>query len=248
MFCTKCGNQIPDGSAVCPICGAQFAAAPQAAPQVAPQPVPQAAPQVAPYAAPVAPVAAPKAKKAGGSKLPIIIGAAAAVVVLIIVLVLLLSGGAKGVVKDYLKAAEQADNAEEEANKFRALKSEKARKALKLDKDDKDDDDEIEYDWKITDSQNYGKDDKEFKGMIKYLEKTVEAEVKEVTKMAIVEVKVYASKGKKKDDVKDVYEYFTCIKIDGSWYILDVSTGDKIKTVANKWAQFNEGSKSSDDD
>ena len=31
MFCTKCGNQIPDGSLVCPVCGNQLAA-PQAAP------------------------------------------------------------------------------------------------------------------------------------------------------------------------------------------------------------------------
>ena len=246
MFCTKCGNQIPDGSAVCPICGAQFAAAPQAAPQVAPQPVPQAAPQVAPYAAPVAPVAAPKAKKAGGNKLPIIIGAAAAALVLIIVLVLLLSGGAKGVVKDYLKAAEQAEDVEAEANKFLAMKSEKARKAMKLDKDDKDDDDDIVMAWKITDSESYGKDDKEYKGMIKFLEKK-DAEVKKITKMTIVEVKYYASKGKKKDDVKDSYMYFTCIKIDGNWYILDMDGGDKIKTIANQWAKYNESGKSSDD-
>ena len=48
MFCTKCGNQVPDGSAVCPVCGAQLAA-----------------PQAAPQAAPVSPVA--KAKAAGGT-------------------------------------------------------------------------------------------------------------------------------------------------------------------------------------
>ncbi len=40
MFCTKCGNQVPDGSAVCPVCGAPMgAAAPQ---QVYAQPAPAA--------------------------------------------------------------------------------------------------------------------------------------------------------------------------------------------------------------
>ena len=251
MFCTKCGNQIPDGSAVCPICGAQFAApqaAPQVAPQVAPQPVPQAAPQQFAQVPPVAPAPAPKAKKAGNSKLPLIIGAVAAVAVIAVVLILLLSGGAKGVVKKYLKAAEAADEVEGEANKYLALKSSKARKALKLDKDDKDDEDDLEYSWKISDSESYGKDDKEFKGMIKYLEKSKEAEVKKVTKMAIVEVKYYASKGKKKDDAKDQYMYFTCIKVDGNWYILDMDGGEKIKTIANKWADMAGSSKSDDDD
>ena len=84
--------------------------------------------------------------------------------------------------------------------------------------------------------------------MIKFLEKTKEADVKEVTKMSIVEVKIYASKGKKKDDVKDQYMYFTCIKIDGNWYILDYDGAEKLKTIANKWADMAGGSKSDDDD
>lgn len=44
MFCNKCGNPIPDGSAFCPACGNKIEVAPVAAP-------------VAPVAAPVAPVA-----------------------------------------------------------------------------------------------------------------------------------------------------------------------------------------------
>ena len=148
-----------------------------------------------------------------------------------------------------MNASKAASEADAEENQFLALKSPKDRKALKLDKDDKDDDDDdIEYDWKITDSENYGKDDKEFKGMIKFLEKTKEADVKEVTKMSIVEVKIYASKGKKKDDVKDQYMYFTCIKIDGNWYILDYDGAEKLKTIANKWADMAGSSKSDDDD
>ena len=239
MFCTKCGNQIPDGSAVCPICGAQLAV-PQAAPQVAPQAAPQAAPQYAPVApaAPVAPVA-PKAKKAGNNKLPLIIGAAcAAVVVIAVILILLLSGGAKGVVKDYIKAAEKADDIQADANEFWALKNTKVRKILKLDKDDDDDDDDIVYDWKITDCETYSGSDKEYKGLLEYLETKKEAEIKKVSKMAIVEVKTYAKKGKKKDDVKDTYAYFTCVKISGSWYILQMDGGEKIKTIANNWAEY----------
>lgn len=82
MFCNKCGNPIPDGSAFCPACGNKIEAAPVApvaAPVAAPAPVveaPVAAPAapapvvespVAPvqpvYAAPVAPQPAPKKKK-----------------------------------------------------------------------------------------------------------------------------------------------------------------------------------------
>lgn len=46
-YCTKCGNQIADESAFCPVCGAQTAA-PQAAPQQ-----PYAQPQQPAYYAPV---------------------------------------------------------------------------------------------------------------------------------------------------------------------------------------------------
>lgn len=239
MFCTKCGNQIPDGSAVCPICGAQLAA-----PQPAPQPVPQAAP-----VAPVAP--AQKSKKVGGSKLPIIIGAAAAVVVLVVVLVLLLSGGPKSVVKKYLKLSEDIADAEYESNKevidlknkrteLRALYSAKARKALKLDKDK--DEDEVEMTWEITDSETYGDDDKAFKGMVQWLEKDKVANVKKVSKMAIVEVKSF-DKNDKKNNEKTTYTYFTLVKISGNWYILEISddiaakSDPKIKTIANKWEE-----------
>ena len=100
MFCAKCGKQIPDGSAVCPFCGAPMAApqAPQAAP-VAPQ-APQAAPaapQTGYAVPPVAPVYAPVApkEKKPVNKLPIIIGAIAAAAVLAIVLYLILHDGAK---------------------------------------------------------------------------------------------------------------------------------------------------------
>ncbi len=45
-FCTKCGAQVPDGTAFCTTCGSPMAAAaPQAAPQPAPQPIPQQQPQ-----------------------------------------------------------------------------------------------------------------------------------------------------------------------------------------------------------
>ena len=126
MFCAKCGKQIPDGSAVCPFCGAPMAApqAPQAAP-VAPQ-APQAAP-VAPqtgYAVPpVAPVYAPVApqEKKPVNKLPIIIGAIAAAAVLAIVLYLILHDGAKSLVKDYIKYSEAQ---EENESKYFAFKNE----------------------------------------------------------------------------------------------------------------------------
>ena len=255
MFCTKCGNQIPDGSAVCPICGAQFAA-PQPAPQPAPQMAPQMAPQ-APQQAPVAPVSAPKAKKAGGSKLPLIIGAVAAVAVIAVVLVLLLSGGPKSVVKDYLNLSEDISQAkadrDKKITKLQTKQAElmmennaKARKALKLDKD-KDSDKDVEMTWEITDSESYGEDDKPFKGLVFALEKGLEANVKSVSKMAIVEVKFYDKNDKKNDD-KTSYQYFSLAKISGSWYILDVSdkmkakNDPKIKSIANEWESYIETS------
>ena len=255
MFCTKCGNQIPDGSAVCPICGAQFA--PQPAPQAAPQPVPQAAPQQA-YA-PVAPAPAPKAaKKSGGSKLPLIIGAVAAVAVIAVVLVLLLSGGPKSVVKDYLNLNEDIAEAradrdkkitklQQKQNELMAENNKKARKALKLDKDS-DDDKDVDMTWEITDSETYGDGDKPYKGLIYMLEKGAEADVKKVSKMAIVEVKRYDKNDKKNED-KTTYQYFVLAKIAGNWYIMDISDQEKakndpkIKTVANEYAEIAESSK-----
>ena len=63
MFCSQCGNQIPDGSTFCPICGAQLGAGAAPAPLPTPvQPAPTyqqapAAPAPAPIPAPVYPQA-----------------------------------------------------------------------------------------------------------------------------------------------------------------------------------------------
>ena len=225
MFCTKCGNQIPDGSAVCTICGAQFAA-----PQAAPQPAP-----AAPQYAPVQPAAAPKAKKAGGNKLPIIIGAIAAAAVIAIALILILRDGAKAVVKDYLNYQEKA---EEQEGKFLLKRSEKALKALDL-LDDDDDDDDDDYSWSVKGSKTYSGKDDEFEGLCNYIEDKMKGETKKVSKMAIVEVKI--KKGKDSDSM-----FFTCVKVSGNWYVLtsldmelgSYMTGDNIKDVANKWAKY----------
>ena len=68
MFCTNCGNQIPDDAKFCTACGAPVrAAAPVRAPQQtyqAPQQTYQAPQQTAYQAAPVYAVSAAKAKKA----------------------------------------------------------------------------------------------------------------------------------------------------------------------------------------
>ena len=49
MFCSKCGNQIPDGSKFCPKCGSQLGQVP--APAAAPATQPAASPCVAPVRA-----------------------------------------------------------------------------------------------------------------------------------------------------------------------------------------------------
>lgn len=61
MFCPKCGNQIPDGSAVCPVCGAQLGAAQQQYQQPIQQPVrPQyQQPMQQPYQPPYQPAGQP---------------------------------------------------------------------------------------------------------------------------------------------------------------------------------------------
>ncbi|MBQ6659974.1 MAG: zinc ribbon domain-containing protein [Lachnospiraceae bacterium] len=232
MFCTKCGNQVPDGSAVCPVCGAQLAA-----------------PQAAPQAAPVSPVA--KAKAAGGKlnkKMLTIIGCAAAAVVVIIALILLLSGGPESVVKKYMKLQEELDEAQEVKNKKLngdindikedindlTYKSKKAQKALKLLKDDEEKEADIK--WEIDESETYDDDDAVFKGMKNLLE-AAKATTKSFKKMAIVSVKVYD----KNDKDKKQYLYFVVLKIDGNWYLYneDPMSGKSIQDVAN---QFKSGS------
>ncbi len=250
MFCAKCGKQIPDGSAVCPFCGAPLAAPQAAAPQAAPQVAPQVAPQAVPPVAPVyAPAAAPKAKKPI-NKLTLIIACVAAALVLGIVLYLILHDGAKAVVKDYLNY--QEDAAEQESA-FLMKKSEKALKALDL-LDDDDDDDDDDVSWSVKGSKFYSGKDDEFEGLCNYIEDKMKGETKKVSKMAIVEVKVKSGSGKKSDSMS---MFFTCVKVSGKWYILtdpDDSSlitymyGDNIKDVANKWAKFGSSKKSSDDD
>ena len=53
MFCVKCGNEIPDNSVACPVCGAPIASAPQEVPVTPAAPV--APVQQAPVGQPVAP-------------------------------------------------------------------------------------------------------------------------------------------------------------------------------------------------
>ena len=83
MFCTKCGNQLPDSVAFCPFCGNKLAGIP-AAPVAAPVAEAPAAP-VAPVAAPVveAPAAAQPAPKKKHTLLIVIIAVVAALAVAI---------------------------------------------------------------------------------------------------------------------------------------------------------------------
>lgn len=117
MFCEKCGNVLKDEDVFCPSCGnkvnapAAEPAAPVAEPVVTPVAAPVAEPVVTPVAEPVAaesnpayvnpgptaaaeavaagiPVQPVKAPKAGGNKLPFILGGIGAAVVLAIVIVI----------------------------------------------------------------------------------------------------------------------------------------------------------------
>ncbi len=98
MFCSKCGNQIPDGGAFCPNCGNKIEVAPVAAPVVetpvaapvveapaaeAPVAAPVVEAPAAPVAAPVQPPVAPQPapKKKGKTLLIVIIAVVAALAV-----------------------------------------------------------------------------------------------------------------------------------------------------------------------
>ncbi len=104
MFCEKCGNQIPDESKFCPICGVKFAdnTLPAAAPAAPAESVPVTAPAAAPIpippamaAAPVIPAAspAPAKKKVNGKLIGIISAVIAAAALIAVVIALLPSGG-----------------------------------------------------------------------------------------------------------------------------------------------------------
>ena len=87
MFCSKCGGQMPQGSAFCTSCGTSFAEQPQQATST-PSPTPQ--PQGDAVAPPVTPV--PVKKAPDKKKLMVMGGAALAVIAIAITLIFVLGG------------------------------------------------------------------------------------------------------------------------------------------------------------
>ncbi len=107
MFCTKCGKDVPEGSAFCTSCGAQMAE--DQTPGAAPPPgVAQPPPvQVPPPVQPMAKVAKPKSKK---TMIGVVIGVVALLVIAAVVLVLVFvvfKGSDTAKAKEYMKKGDE---------------------------------------------------------------------------------------------------------------------------------------------
>jgi len=218
MFCTKCGQQVPDDSKICPFCGETFALG---------APAPAAAPKANP-------IEAAKAKASSMDKktlLTIAVAAAAAVVVLIL-LIVCLSGGPKKTVKAYLKASEALSEEEDNILNKYSWQGEKAQKALDLYEEP---DSEVKTSWKISKVKKYGKKDDVTEGIKEYISQ-MKGDDEKITASAIVQVTTTT----KEDGDKDTSDYFVSVlKIKGNWYILSQGSGENIKDIANKWEAYN---------
>src|SRR5450756_1083891 len=99
MFCTKCGKEVPEGSAFCTNCGAQMA---EAQPPGAAPPPPGPAPAQA-----AVPVTKPKSNK---TLIGVMIGVVALLVIVAVVLVLVFAvfkGNDTAKAKEYMKKGDK---------------------------------------------------------------------------------------------------------------------------------------------
>lgn len=247
MFCGNCGNNIPDGSNVCPNCGVALNAAP-AAPVAPVQPVAPVAPvAAAPKANPVDTVKATVGKM--DKKVKMIIAGVAGVAVLAIIIAIIVGiagGGAEGAAKKYFNAVYAKNDAEavmkcvpnkvldeifnnsenDEKDTLEAMQD-------SLDTQKK----EAEFDdLKVVSTQELKMSEKEKNDTLDEIEKSLEArdldiEVSDVATVLVIYS--YEYHGTKGEDVtvKNMY------KINGKW--VPASALEKVIEYANQVEDFN---------
>ncbi len=226
MICPTCNQQIPDGSAFCPACGATFAPAPEYQPAPAPAP-----------------------KKAPNKKLIVIAGAVVAIALVVVLCFTLFGGasGAAGIAQEFVEADFEEDIAASIEEKLDCYPQfyidklleqsecddieeyiEKMEKLYKEYEENGSDEDDIEYSYDIIDvvvKRVYNEDTNksEFKDSVKNLEERYDIEKEDISELADVTVIFTASYEKEKEGevVSVSTRTIGCIKYDGNWYVLD---------------------------
>lgn len=242
MFCTKCGQQIPDGSKFCEFCGEKFEESVQIEAEAGAE------------AASSNPVDAIKdsvsdivnGKK--NDKQLIIIGAVAVVALLAIFLIFnaLFGSSPKKALKNYVEGAATFDFKDYWNN---SLNAKKAQKKLDVyDKDDyedayedakdafeeskeemKDEDGKIKVKIDVKKVEKIGKSDKEFDWAIELMEdRNDDYDTDKIQKFAIVKARVkmeYYEDGDKEDSETKTTEYLL-VKLGGDWFVTGFSRDD----------------------
>ncbi len=238
MFCSKCGNQMPDGAKFCSACGAVNEAA--QAPEAPAAPQQQAAPQYNPVQPPVQPQqpkhvhAAPKASS--NTKVGMIAAGILAIIVVVLAVIIFGGRGPKATANQFLKGTFKGN-----ANQIVKLMPKKQIKAM-IEEDyhgDKDDmleelddrlddmldmlnESDIKYKYKITDIDKLDRDDTE--DCEDELNAAYDTNIK-VKKAKVVTAEI-TFRNKEFDEKYEEKIEITVGKIGSSWYILNTDFYD----------------------
>lgn len=246
MFCTKCGQQIPDDSKFCEFCGEKFdeSAGTQDSFGAGDATATEKASPVDTIKNSVNDIV--NGKK--NDKQLIVIGAVAVVALLAILLIFngLFGSSPKKALKNYIEGAATYDFKDYWNN---SLNAKKAQKKLDVyDADDyedayedakdlfeeakeemEDDDKEIKVKVDIKDVEKIGKSDKEFDWACELMEdRNDDYDVDKIQKFAIVKARVkleYYEDGDKEDSDTSTTEYLL-VKLGGDWFVTGFSNDD----------------------
>lgn len=211
MFCTKCGQQIPDDAKFCEFCGEKFGES-------------AGAPKENPVNTLKKGVDNLMSEKKDNKQL-IIIGvvAAVALIAVIIIFSLLFGSSPKKAVKNYYKDRLKAMNGEYTSDSFWGCN--KAESKLKLE--------EVEYklkDFKIKKVTKYSKDDDEFENVVDYVDDEMDGEGKKIKGVAVVKVKgkilTFIDGDEEDDEERKIEDELVVVKIGGKWYVTDLDKDD----------------------
>ena len=213
MYCSNCGNPMPDGTQYCPMCGAAQEAAPQAQgyyPDYSNPAYPN-------YAG--GPVAAPVQKKSSVAKYAVIGVVAVVVTILVATLCSALFGsGKEAALKAFCKAIEKGDGeAVIEAmypDDATGVSSVKSYASSFIDELIDEYGDDLDVSYEVRKDAELDRDALEDFG--DYLENTYNLDADELSKAYLMEVKLTISGEDGKDSDKS---WLVSYKYDGNWYI-----------------------------